>query len=196
LTAAGGALYTPCVKTEKGFQFHGGTRPQGGRGAAQHRAAVRGPAGRRGSARAQLMLRAIADAGYSDTRARRAVVGALCAVPAGATPAQLLSKARRMHSGLGQVTVYRTLEILSGLGLVRKLHAERGCPSYAAATRRHGHYVICRQCRKAAEFEGCAVESALGRVTAQTGYEVSGHWLELFGLCPDCRRKSSGRGKA
>ena len=59
---------------------------------------------------------------------------------------------------------------------------------------RHGHYVICRQCRRAAEFEGCAVESALGRVTAQTGYRVSGHWLELFGLCPDCQRKGRMEG--
>lgn len=141
------------------------------------------------------MLRAVADAGYSDTKARRAVVGALCAAPAGATPAQLLSKAKSIHSGLGQVTVYRTLEMLEGLGLARKLHAEDGCSAWAAATRRHGHYVICRQCRKAAEFEGCAVESALGKVTAQTGYEVSGHWLELFGLCPDCQKRSPRRGR-
>lgn len=139
------------------------------------------------------MLRVIAEAGYSDTRARRAVVRALCAAQAGATPAQLLSRGRSLHSRLGQVTVYRTLEILSSLGLVRKLHAEDGCSAYAAATRRHGHYVICRQCHRAAEFEGCAVESALGRVTAETGYRVSGHLLELFGLCPECQKKGNGR---
>jgi Fur family transcriptional regulator, ferric uptake regulator len=141
------------------------------------------------------MLRVIAEAGYSDTRARRAVVDALCGAPAGATPAQLLAWGKTTHAGLGQVSVYRTLEILSGLGLVRKLHAEDGCAAYAAATRRHGHYVICRQCRRAAEFEGCAVESAMGRVTEQTGYEVSGHWLELFGLCPDCQKKAAGRNR-
>ena len=100
-----------------------------------------------------------------------------------------------MHSRLGQVTVYRTLEILSGLGLVRKLHADDGCSAYAAATRHHGHYVICQECHRAAEFEGCAVESAVGRVTAQTGYKVNGHWLELFGLCPECQKKGREKGR-
>ncbi len=135
------------------------------------------------------MLRAVAEAGYSDTRARRAVVRALCESSSGATPAQLLSRGRFIHSRLGQVTVYRTLDILSGLGLVRRIHGEDGCSTYAAATRGHGHYVICQRCRRAAEFEGCAVDAAFGKVTAQTGYRVSGHWLELFGLCPDCQRK-------
>jgi Fur family ferric uptake transcriptional regulator len=146
------------------------------------------------AARAQAMLRAVAEAGYSDTCARRAVVRALCDAPSGATPADLLSRGRSLHSRLGQVTVYRTLDILSGLGLVQRLHGEDGCSAYAAATREHGHYVICERCHRAAEFEGCAVDAALGGVTAQTGYRVSGHWLELFGLCPDCQKK--GRRKA
>jgi Fur family ferric uptake transcriptional regulator len=140
------------------------------------------------------MLCAVAEAGYSDTQARRAVVRALCEAPSGATPADLLSRGRSIHSRLGQVTVYRTLDILSGLGLVQRIHGEDGCSTYAAAPHGHGHYVICQRCRRAAEFEGCAVDAAFSKAAAQTGYRVSGHWLELFGLCPDCQRK--GRGKA
>lgn len=193
MTGRLGPLYSRCVKNEKAFHFRGGGRR--GTAAARELAAAVPAAPRPWSARAQGMLRTIAAAGYSDTRARRAVVGALCAAPGGATPTQLLSRGKAMHSGLGQVTVYRTLGMLSELGLVRKLHAEDGCSAYAAASTRHGHYVICRQCRRAAEFEGCAVESALGGVTEQTGYEVSGHWLELFGLCPDCQKKSARRSR-
>jgi Fur family transcriptional regulator, ferric uptake regulator len=132
------------------------------------------------------MLDALARAGYSDTRARRAVVRALCELPARATPAELLRRGRRHHRGLGQVTVYRTLEILDGLGLVRRLHPDGGV-SYAAAASAHGHHVICTRCHGAVEFEGCAIEPLLASVRRQTGFTVLGHNLELFGLCPDCR---------
>lgn len=134
------------------------------------------------------MLHALAEAGFSDTRARRAVVQAFCESRRSATPADLLARGRARHPKLGQVTVYRTLEILEDLGLIRKLHQEDGCSSYAASSRGHAHYVICRKCRTAVEFDQCTLESVLRDVSARTGYVVEGHWLELFGVCPACRR--------
>ena len=139
--------------------------------------------------RAEVMLRTIAEAGFSDTRARRAVVVALCEAEAGATPADLLARGRAKHARLGQVTVYRTLEILERLGCARKLHQEDGCSTYAAASRGHGHHVICRHCHKVAEYEGCSIDKALKDAAARTGFLVEGHWLEIFGLCPSCRGK-------
>ena len=134
------------------------------------------------------MLGVLADAGFSDTRARRAVVSALCESRTGVTPGLLLQQARVRHAGLGQVTVYRTLEILERLGLVRKLHQEDGCSAYAPASSGHGHPVICRKCRSTVEYDGCAIDSVLRDVSARTGYRVDSHWLELFGVCPACRR--------
>jgi len=135
------------------------------------------------------MLRALSDAGFSDTRARRAVVLALCEARTGATPADLLQRGRRRHAALGQVTVYRTLDILERLGLARKLHQEDGCSSYAVSSRGHAHHVICSSCHAAVEFEGCRIDHVLKEVSARTGYQVESHFLELFGLCPACREK-------
>jgi Fur family ferric uptake transcriptional regulator len=157
------------VKNEKHFQFSSRGRQ------------VRG--------KSDGMLRALSDAGFSDTRARRAVVQALCEARTGATPADLLARGRRQHAALGQVTVYRTLEILEGLGLARKLHQEDGCSCYAVSSRGHAHHVICRACRAAVEFEGCRIDDVLREVSARTGYTVESHFLELFGLCPACRGK-------
>jgi Fe2+ or Zn2+ uptake regulation protein len=142
-----------------------------------------------GRPRAEEMLRAMADAGFSDTRARRAVVTALCNAPGGLTPARLLARGRSRHARLGYVTVYRTLDILERLGLARRLHQEDGCSTYAVTSAAHGHHVICHVCRKAVEFEGCVTEGMLRHVAATTGYRVDGHWLELFGVCPSCRNR-------
>jgi Fe2+ or Zn2+ uptake regulation protein len=156
------------------------------------------------------LLAAVVRAGHSNTRTRRAVLEAICAAGGQATPAQLLALGRARQPGLGLVTVYRTLEILSGLGLVRKLHLDEGCSTYAlspaaiqhadgdgqetapaAAAHAHGHHVICQRCRRATEFAGCDMNVIVAVVEAQTGYRVAEHWLEMFGLCPECQAASA-----
>ncbi len=140
-------------------------------------------------------------AGYSNTRARRAVLDALAAAPGPVTPAELLDSARTRHGALGLVTVYRTLDILEALGLVRKLHLAEGCHSYVLSTvgaadsgreaTGHGHHVICQVCRRAVEFAGCDIDAVIAAVQKQTGFAVEGHWLEMFGICPACQEQSS-----
>jgi Fe2+ or Zn2+ uptake regulation protein len=156
------------------------------------------------------LLAAVVQAGHSNTRARRAVLDAICAAGGQATPAQLLALGRARQPGLGLVTVYRTLEILSGLGLVRKLHLDEGCSTYvlspaaiqhadegahetalAGVVHTHGHHVICQRCRRATEFAGCDIGMIVAAVEAQTGYRVREHWLEMFGLCPECQSASA-----
>jgi Fur family transcriptional regulator, ferric uptake regulator len=154
-----------------------------------------------------MLLTALAQAGYSNTRARRAVLEALVNAGGHATPAELLEGGRAHHPDLGLVTVYRTLEILSMLGLVRKLHLEEGCHAYALSPAgvqaaaappdethddaenpaSHGHHVICQRCHRAVEFAGCDIAGVIAAVEAQTGFAVRTHWLEMFGLCPACR---------
>lgn len=150
-------------------------------------------------------MAAVVRAGYSNTRARRAVLEALCAAGGQATPAQLLDLGRVHQPALGLVTVYRTLEILSSLGLVRKLHLDEGCSTYAISPasvqhaeaeghraaayvpHEHSHHVICQRCRRATEFAGCDIDVVVAAVETQTGYRVAEHWLEMFGLCPECQ---------
>ncbi|MCX7706688.1 MAG: transcriptional repressor, partial [Anaerolineae bacterium] len=62
------------------------------------------------------LMAALVRAGYSNTRARRAVLQALCEAGGQATPAQLLALGRAHQPNLGLVTVYRTLELLAALG--------------------------------------------------------------------------------
>ena len=168
----------PNVKIEKPFQFHAGGRPADAAG--------------QGDRQAHRLLAGLADAGRSDTRSRRAVVQALCAAPDRATPAELLARGRNLHPGLSLVTVYRTLELLQSLGLAQRLHHPDGCSSYLPATAAHGHHVTCERCRRTVEFAGCAIGALARSARAQTGFTVHGHWLELTGLCPDCRKLEAG----
>ena len=133
------------------------------------------------------LAEALVHAGHSNTRARRAVLAAITEIDGQATPAELLAHGRLYHPGLGLVTVYRTLDILLALGLVRKLHSDDGCHTYAPAMHDHGHHVICRSCQHAVEVVGCDIGGVITAVEAQTGFRVQSHWLEVFGVCPECQ---------
>jgi len=151
------------------------------------------------------LLDALAQAGYSNTHSRRAVLAAICEAGGQASGAELLALGRAHHPPLGLVTVYRTLDLLLSLGLVRKLHLAEGCHTYALSlaggqneTRgnephNHGHHIICQRCNRAVEFNGCDLDAVVTAVEAQTGFRVEEHWLEMFGVCPACRESESHR---
>jgi Fur family ferric uptake transcriptional regulator len=84
--------------------------------------------------------------------------------------------------------VYRTLDVLAECGAVRRVHQSDGCHSYAPASAGHAHHVICEKCQSVAEFAGCDLNELFRSVQRRTGYKIEGHWLELFGLCPNCRK--------
>jgi len=87
------------------------------------------------------------------------------------------------------VTVYRTLDRLEELGLVQRVHREDGCHMLMPAANGHEHYLVCTDCGRTILFQGDDLDSLFARVESRTGYQVSEHWLQLFGTCPQCRHK-------
>ena len=66
---------------------------------------------------------------------------------------------------MGLVTVYRTLDLLSEMGFVRRIHTDDGCHGYAASGLGHSHHLICRQCGAAVEIEGCDLAPFMAHVS-------------------------------
>ncbi|OGF53084.1 MAG: hypothetical protein A2Z21_05590 [Candidatus Fraserbacteria bacterium RBG_16_55_9] len=124
--------------------------------------------------------------GYRMTRPRQAVVEAILGDPTHWRPEQVFERARRTYPNLGLVTVYRTLELLQKLGLIRRVHMERGCRSYTLASQEHSHQLICRDCGRVEEFSECDLLETVERLAKRTGYSIEAHWLELLGRCPAC----------
>jgi Fe2+ or Zn2+ uptake regulation protein len=82
------------------------------------------------------------------------------------------------------VTVYRTLGLLSGLGLVRRLDLGAG-PRYELAEDHH-HHLICERCGEITEFETCPLDLRW-LPGARGDFQVRAHSLEVYGTCSDCR---------
>jgi Fur family ferric uptake transcriptional regulator len=115
--------------------------------------------------------------GYKVTPQRLAVLGALAA-----EQHQSLGEIRARCPEVGLVTIYRTLDLLSEIGAVRRLDLGDG-PRYELAEDHH-HHLICESCGGVSEFERCPLE--LRRLRG-VDFEISSHTLEIYGRCADCR---------
>jgi Fur family ferric uptake transcriptional regulator len=131
--------------------------------------------------------------GYKLTRQRRAVVEIVANGQTRLSAADVYAQAQHRCPDLGLTTVYRTLEILAELGVIRRVHLDDGCEGFASASAEHGHHLICSRCQTTIEFEDCDLTSMVKRVSARTGFKIEKHWLELVGLCPKCQKKASGK---
>lgn len=142
------------------------------------------------------LARELSSRGFKLTRQRRAVLQVIADCEGRLDPAELYAEAKRVCPRIGLTTVYRTLEILSELGAVKRVHLEHGCHSYAPASNGHRHYLVCSGCQQVVEFDGCDLAGALGAVAARTGFRIEGHWLQLFGQCPACQERQAAQADA
>ena len=129
----------------------------------------------------------IREAGYRLTRAREAVLEVLAEAEGSLDAAAIYERGRRVHPALGRVSVYRTLELLVALELVRPVHGEGGCHTYARADRPEGHYLVCQRCGQVTEFPCSGLEEWLEGVGRRSGFEIRKHLVQLEGICGECR---------
>lgn len=126
--------------------------------------------------------------GYRLTNARRAVVETVAATTSALNPLEVYEQAKSSCPSLGLVTVYRTLEKLEELDLIQRVHQPGGCNAYLPHANGHQHLIICQQCGKAEYFEGKEdMDAFFMQVAGEHGFTVNEHWLQLFGMCADCK---------
>jgi Fur family ferric uptake transcriptional regulator len=133
------------------------------------------------------VVQQLSQAGYRITQPRRAVIRALLDDGGYSSPTEVHERAKVYCPTVGLVTVYRTLDLLSEMGFVRRIHADQGCHGYASASHGHRHHLVCRHCGATVEFEGCDLSPFLARVSQETGFKIEDHLLELVGVCSACR---------
>jgi Fur family ferric uptake transcriptional regulator len=136
----------------------------------------------------QELLDQIRAEGYRLTTPRRAVVNTLAQSDGWLRPETIHQKARQTAPNLGLVTVYRTLQLLTTLGIARRVHTEDGCQGYTLAEHSHGHHLICKRCQHVIEFPGTDdLQPLIKQLEETTGYIIEEHVLELAGVCPECQ---------
>lgn len=140
--------------------------------------------------RAQIWKHTLREHGYRLTSPREVVIDVLAEAQRALDATQIYDEARQAYPALGLVSVYRTLDILAELELIQRVHHNEGCHAYIAEFTGHQHLLICKSCGRIEFFEGDDLDDLFARVARESGYRIDEHWLQLYGLCAECRQNT------
>jgi len=129
--------------------------------------------------------------GYKVTQQRRAVLNTIARSHDHLTPTAIYERVQQEQPDIGLVTIYRTLDILTELGLICEVHVGGNCRSYLISRpSEHHHHLICSDCGGVTNFIDCGLNELERRLSAETDFEIEAHLLEFSGHCPKCRKQA------
>jgi Fur family ferric uptake transcriptional regulator len=105
------------------------------------------------------------------------------------TGEEIVSQVQARMPGVNKSTIYRTLELLVGLGCVLKSESGNRL-IYHHAEEGHHHHLVCRKCGKSmdcAENLFYPVEESLEE---KYGFRVSFKHVVINGLCETCKNQA------
>jgi len=124
--------------------------------------------------------------GFRMTPQRMAILHVLRHEGMHLSPTEVFKKARRELPGLTEPTVYRTLEFLADIALVRPSYSSNGHLTYEIAGSDH-HHIVCRACGGEMEVDHTLLESLYRLLETTSGYRSIDSHVTFFGLCPKCQ---------
>ncbi|MGI6226384.1 MAG: Fur family transcriptional regulator [Peptococcales bacterium] len=96
------------------------------------------------------------------------------------------------HPEIGLATIYRTLDLLAELQILKKLNFGDGKTRYEFSedNDHHHHHLICLECETVTEFEDDLLESLETVISKRNGFKIVDHQLKFYGYCKDCQNKN------
>lgn len=127
-------------------------------------------------------------AGIKWTRQRKTVYRILqdSAEPLSAEQIYRLTKRETEGEEYALSTIYRILTVFEEKGLTEKTTwPGEGAVLYSLARGGHTHYAVCLGCHRRIPLQGCPIMRI--NLDETENFAVTGHKLELYGYCRECR---------
>lgn len=124
------------------------------------------------------------------TSGRKQVIETLRDAPGPRSAAELLDET----PGVPLSSLYRSLTVLDDAGVLRRQHDADGLARYELAEwlTGHHHHAVCTECGAVEDIElgdtaEASLESMIDGLSKATGWKLTGHSLEVEGMCGPCR---------
>jgi Fur family transcriptional regulator, ferric uptake regulator len=128
--------------------------------------------------------------GMRVSAARRLVLEALFAADGPVSAEQIADGIGGRVPRSDVTSVYRNLETLQRLGVVRHMHLGHNAGRYRLADGVERSHVACERCGAFAAVGGGVVDEVRAAIEQATGYEAHFTHFPIVGLCPACAARS------
>ena len=139
--------------------------------------------------RLEKMIRAVREKGGRLTPQRLAMLRIIAESEGHPSAEQIYDLIKANFPTTSLATIYKTLSLLKERGEVLELTFANVGSRYDGNKPYPHPHVICTKCGQILDAEFPAVAELTEEMAQQTGYEITHHQLNFFGLCPKCRKE-------
>jgi Fur family peroxide stress response transcriptional regulator len=124
--------------------------------------------------------------GVALTVQRRVVFQAVLERDDHPTADQVLEMVTNRVPGISRTTVYRVLDTLAGMGVIRRLQHAGASARFDGKIHRH-HHLVCKICQKVIDLEDEKLNRIRVSHVSAEGFDIEDFSVHLVGTCSACR---------
>jgi len=138
----------------------------------------------------QDVLRELSARNYKLTPQRRVIVSVfLDNADRHLSAEEMYDLVREEYPDIGLATIYRTLDLLAGLGLAQRINFGDGCDRYELSQGTHQHHhLICSICGRVYEFSEDLLDELEEQISVRSGFIITDHEVKFRGICSECQK--------
>jgi Fur family ferric uptake transcriptional regulator len=103
------------------------------------------------------------------------------------TSSEIIERIEADDASIGRASIFRTLELLTSLAIVRPTFLNPTTPSYVLMSQEgHHSHIVCTQCDRVIELDECHVDQMMQELESRHGIHLTGHLVEFYGVCDLC----------
>jgi Fur family ferric uptake transcriptional regulator len=124
--------------------------------------------------------------GLRMTPQRQLILDAVADMHGHVSADQVYQHVVRVFPDVNISTVYRTLEVLEELGVVRHTHFHDGVAQYERTDAARHHHMVCSRCGADTELDLEVLQPLADELKRQYGFEADLAHSAIVGICREC----------
>ena len=134
------------------------------------------------------ILRQLKEKGVRFTPQRQAILEFLLGTDTHPTADEIYHHVKAKFPGVSLGTIYNTLNMFKEHGHILELSYGDMSSRFDGNPSNHYH-VVCTECGRVVDFHRPLIEMEK-EVEEKTGFQITGHRMEFYGVCPTCSKNS------
>ncbi|MBR9986401.1 MAG: transcriptional repressor [Desulfosarcina sp.] len=137
--------------------------------------------------RMRKMVQALRENRYRITPQRLAILKVLAESKGHPSVDSIYDQVRSRFPTTSLATIYKNVAVLRDLGQLLELGFSDDCNRYDGNKPYDHPHVVCTVCRKILDPDMSSLADMTQALTRETGFTITRHRLDFFGICPDCQ---------
>ena len=103
---------------------------------------------------------------------------------------KIYEKVKKQFPTTSLATVYKSVAVIKEFGEVLELGFTDGSNRYDGNKPYPHPHLICTECRTIMDPSLSVLADVTQKLMAETGFKITNHQLDFFGICPECQKKA------